>query len=235
MRNDKELTKYVAAFLLGDSSITIDKRDWYKKGNATFECCQTEDHLDYLEWMKSILEDITSFTLSPKPGQKEYSTFPNGITSKVKPQYKLRSSRHPFFNNFRERMYATGIKSIDPHYIKLLDWETMAIWYMDDGFINNYLSKGEYPQDKLGLCTNGFTYADNWFLKKAIKETLGIEFNIQIQRQNRNVNYRLILRARDIPKFIDNVEPYIQPSFRYKLLQSHTGTSIYNSMDEDIV
>src|SRR4030067_2609914 len=155
MRNNKELTKYVSAFLLGDSTIWIDKRTWGKKGNATFECCQIEEHLDYLEWMKSIIEDITNVELKPKAGQKDMHTFPNGTISKVKKQYRLRSRAHPFFNPFRERMYGTGKKAIDPHYLTLLDWESLATWYMDDGYISNYMSKKVYPQDRLALCTNG--------------------------------------------------------------------------------
>jgi hypothetical protein len=235
MRNNKELTKYVSTFLLGDSSIFIDKRDWDKGGNATFECCQIEEHADYLNWMKSVLESITSVTITPKPSHKEYRTFPNGIVSKVKPQLRLRTARHPFFNTFRERMYGTGKKAIDPHYLKLLDWESMAIWYMDDGYISNYMSKKVYPQDRLGLCTNGFTYGDNWLLKKEIKDIFDIEFNVQGCKQNGHLNYRLILRPRDVPKFIDNISKYVLPSFNYKLEQTHTGCSINKTMDEDIV
>ncbi len=235
MRNNKELTKYVSSFLLGDSSIFVDKRDWGKGGNATFECCQISEHEDYLNWMKTILEDITSVTVGPKAGQKEYNTFPNGVTSKVKPQLRLRTSRHPFFNSFRERMYGTGKKGIDPHYLTLLDWESLAIWYMDDGYISSYMSKKEYPQDRLGLCTNGFTYGDNWLLKKMVKEIFDLEFNIQNEKQNGHLNYRLILRPKDIPKFIDGISKFVQPSFNYKLEQSHTGCSIYKNMDEDIV
>lgn len=235
MRNNKELTKYVSAFLLGDSSISVDKRDWKRNGNAVFECTQIETHLDYLEWIKSVLEDITSIKISKAKDAGEFK-FPQGHTSKTKAQFRVRSSRHPFFNPFRERMYGTGKKSIDPHYLTLMDWESLAIWYMDDGYISNTIKRKdgkEYPQVILGLCTNCFTYGDNWLLKKAIKEKFDLEFNIQEDRKIKNLTYRLICRAKDIQKFLDGVEKYIQPSFKYKLINSRTESSL--KKDEEIV
>ena len=29
----------------------------------------------------------------------------------------------------------THVKVLDPHYLKLMDWETLAMMYMDDGWI----------------------------------------------------------------------------------------------------
>lgn len=235
MRNEKELTKYVSAFLYGDSSITKDKRD---NGNCVFECCQIADHLDYLEWMKAILEDITSFKLSPRPGYEEKQDAEiMGIKTHIKAQYRLRSARHPFFNSFRFRLYGTGKKIIDPHYLKLLDWETLAILYMDDGYISHPISTNKYgnsyPQDILGLCTNGYSYGDNLLLKKAIKDLFDIEFNVSEERQNGNLQYRLKLRSKDIVKFLDGISKYIVPSFEYKLIQTHTGSPI--NLGDDIV
>jgi hypothetical protein len=93
----------------------------------------------------------------------------------------------------------------------------------------------EYPQDRLGICTNNYSYAENFLIKKALKEILDLEFNISEMKYPSGLQYRLILRSGEIPKFVDGIKQYIVPSFEYKLIQNHTGHSIYKNMDEDIV
>lgn len=226
MRDNKELTKYVASFLLGDASICKDSR---YNSNCTFEICQIEDHLDYLEWIKNIIGDITTTTLLEKPMKSKEIIFPNGITSMVKQQYRVRSKSHPFFNKFREKLYATGRKTIDFHYFTLFDWETLAIWYMDDGYISDYVVQNKqgyrYKYPKLGLSTQGFTQAENFVLKKFIKEKFDLEFNLLRNKYPSGIKYRLVAKTSDIPKFLDGITPYILPSFEYKLEYKHEKLS----------
>jgi hypothetical protein len=232
MRNEKELTKYVASSLLGDGSITIDRRDYDKGGNANFEICQIEDHKDYLEWLKEKLEPLTSSTLVVKPGNKEPKevTFPNGITSICKVQYRLRTSRHPFFNKFRDRLYATGRKTVDMHYFTLFDWETLAMWYMEDGYISSPIGTHnrtgyQYQYSTVGLSTQGFTQAENFVLKKFLKEKFDLEFNLRKDKYPSGIKYRLVAKHDNIEKFIDGVGKYILPSFAYKLEYKHGRVS----------
>jgi hypothetical protein len=246
MRNDKEITKYIASSLLGDGCISIDKRDYYKGGNATFEICQIIDHKDYLEWLQEKINPLTNSKLELKPSnreEKEY-TFPNGITSTVKPQYRLRTARHPFFNKFRDRLYGTGRKTIDNHYFTLFDWETLAMWYMEDGYISSYNTKNrygsEYKYSKLGLSTQGFTQAENFILKKFIKEKFNLEFNLQQNKYPSGIKYRLVAKTDNIPMFLDGISKFILPSFYYKLDYKHekvspNGDSCEILQDEDIV
>lgn len=240
MRNNKDLTKYVYSSLLGDASISIDNRDWEKNGNATFEISQTADHLDYLEHLQNKLQDITTFTI--KLSKPEKIRVIDDHTSNCKAQYRLRSSRHPFFNTFRERLYGTGRKIVDPHYLKLLDWEMMATFYMDDGYVSHTNNTNRYDTtyrtDTLGISTQGYSYGDNLLLKESIREKLEVEFNVREFRQkNGNLQYMLKLRGKDIPRFIDNVREYIVPSYKYKTILegiSHTKNSSQNE-DDDIV
>lgn len=245
MRNSVELTKYVSSFLLGDSSISIDKRDYEKGGNATFECCQISDHLDYLQWMRYILEDICTFSLGIKPGrsQPEMYTFPNGITSLVKTQHRLRSRRNSFFNSFRDNLYIDGKKTVLKEYLNLFDWEAIAIWYMDDGFITSPAQKNRYgsiyKKSYIGLCTQCFTLDENIMLKNFLYSEFNLNFNVQKQVYKSGIKYRLVSSAKDAKKFVDGVSKYILPSFYYKLNYvnikvSHNDSSSFIE-DEDIV
>lgn len=222
MRNNKELTKYVASFAFGDGSIVIDKRDYGNGGNAVFECTQKEDNLDFLLWKKQILEEISSCSITrierPSP------IFPNGKTANVKPQYRIRTSRHPFFNKFRERLYPDGTKTIDPHYFTLFDEESLAIWYMDDGYLardTEKRNKNLHYRFRVGLCTQSYSLVENIYIKDFIKKRFGLEFNINKVKYPSGIKHNLRLDYQDqVEKFIEIVKPYILPSFSYKIQNS---------------
>lgn len=211
-RDNKYITKIIAASLLGDATIEKDKR--YSNGNASFSINQIVDHKDYVELLQSILEPITTAPIYFV--DKSRQTHIMGITTVCKDQLKLRTSRHPFFNSFRERMYINGRKVIDPHYLTLLDWEFLAHWYMQDGYMSAYWSKKNnkrYACYTVGLCTNNFSYPEQMFLRAKLKETLNLDWNVTKDGKN----YRLKLSAQHIPYFIENIKQFIVPSFVYKV------------------
>ena len=135
----KELYKYIHAFILGDGGVYRDKRD---NGNSFLQTVKTEKNLDFLEWAKPILEEVTSVEINRYEGNKSVN---------CKPFYRLTTKRHPIYTKFRQRMYPNGYKCLDPHYLKLLDWETLAILFMDDGSVSNNVSKKSYGIYKSAL------------------------------------------------------------------------------------
>jgi len=235
-RDKKNLTKLISAMTFGDGHLAVDYRDWSNGGNASFECSHIEEHLDYLQWKKEILEQVTSVSIGKSKDVGEY-TFPNGITSITKPQYRIRTRRHPLFSKIRRRCYSEeGQKRIDPHYLKLLDWEFMAIFYMDDGYLSPYVAKGRYDYFQLGICTQTYSYGDNVLLKRAIRDKLGIDFRIRQDSYKSSIKYRLVIASLEkINMFVDGVSPYILPSFNYKIDLSRKAAGSPNKGDEDIV
>jgi hypothetical protein len=92
-----------------------------------------------------------------------------------------------------------------------LDAEALAIIFMADG--GRYVDKRCNATPAYSLHTKGFSYGDNFLLKKALKEKLDLEFNV-----TRHGKYwYLRLRTKDSAKFEQLVEPYVLPSFMYKL------------------
>jgi hypothetical protein len=88
---------------------------------------------------------------------------------------------------------------------------------MDDG---NTDLHGRQATPQIRIATLSFSYADNFLLKKAIKENLGIEFNIRNFGQSKKtgeMQYVLKLPASNYNKFKSGVEQYILPSFDYKI------------------
>lgn len=205
-KDKKDLVKLVSFMATFDGGI------YSYEGNAKFIMNMRKENLDYLTWVKTTLENITSVRMY---NRKDYNT--DGCDRK--PQVRLESNRHPFFSKIKERLYIHNHKVIDPHMLKLLDAEALAIIFMADGSAN--LKNG------IRLHTKGFSYHDNMALSKAIYDKLGLRSNINRQNQY----FELRFKSADINKFIDTVKEYICPSFRYKLEQ----VALHSSVGGDIV
>lgn len=188
----KELTKLISYMSTFDGGL-------YKRhSNAQFIMNMRKDNIDYVLWVKSVIDSVTSSIIEDR---KDYNT--DGYNRAQ--QVRLYSKVHPFLTTIRDRIYIDNHKVIDPHMLKLMDPEALAITFMADGSAS--LKHG------IRLHTKGFSYSDNLALSKAIYDKLDLRTNV-----NRHNNYyELRLKSADIGKFVDCVNPYICPSFRYKL------------------
>lgn len=200
----KELTKLVSFFIMGDGGAYITKK------NAYFVMNMKASNLDYIEWVSSV---FSSFVGVRCYDRKDYNT--DGCNRA--PQKRLETRTHPLITKIRDRIYTNGYKGIDPHALKLLDWEAMAILYMCDGSLGE-----DKPCTKKGLVNSSWnltlnmkrlSYGDQLLLKHAIRDRLGVEFNINRQGSY----YYLRLRTKDVETFCLGVAPYIKESFSYKI------------------
>lgn len=218
MMNEKYLTKIVAASLLGDGWVGIPNDGSI---NAKYRQNKTAYHLDYVDWLVEKLETLTKVSKIPyQPKVKN-----------AKPAIEIQTRVHPFYTKFRNRMYPNGYKVVDPHYLTLIDWEFLAVWFQEDGTISIHTIKGtDYIEVR--LCTDCFSYGDNHTLRIALKEKLDLNWTVANYRHNGKHKYRLLLRASDVSKFMSGVSTFILPSFSYKI--HHTvGSRILR--DEEIV
>ncbi len=186
----KQLVKLVSAFATFDGGL-------YKTGrnkNARFIMNMRAVNADYIEMVARTLENITSVLVTERKGYKR------------QPQIRLESKAHPFFTKIHSRVYIDRKKVIDPHMLKLMDAEMLAIIFMAKGGLRVYNSD-------VSLNTKGFSYGDNLLLSKAIYRALGIRTTVNRQNQR----YYLRVKSADHLKFIHTVMPYVAPSFRYKI------------------
>ncbi len=197
----KELVKLVSFLAMGDGSI-------HKNGgskNNVFSLTMVEEHEDFLDWVKDVIENITGcIKISYKRDAPRKDTI------------KIQSKTHPFFNSIRDRLYFGKYKSIDPHALKMMDWECLAILYMCDGCLGAYSKGGATSYTTtLNLCR--LSYGDYLLLKKTLKEKFDLEWNVV---KTGGKYYTLRLRKKDFNKFMEGIEPYIFPSFKYKTVSS---------------
>lgn len=194
INDKKELVKLCSFMIMGDGGV-------YKNGkNHYFIMNMIKENEDYVILCKNILENITSCRI--KEVQKEGNR---------KIQLRLESCNHPFFNTLRDRIYIEKYKSIDSHALKMLDYQSLSFLYMSDGSAC-YKGKNKYICVTLNL--KRLSYGDQFILKKALKDKLDLEWNI-----NKNGKYfYLTLRSKDHEKFFNGIKPFITESFKYKIL-----------------
>jgi len=205
----RTLTKYIVAFTYGDGYLDSDSAKKYSR----FQANNIIDNKDYVEWRAGILRNLTEVTIKEVEDTRH---------SNRKTILSTLTRQHPMYSKVRSRLYLNRRKVIDPHYLTLMDWETLAILYMDDGSLRDVTQnyKGRiYHNYYPNIATCNYSYGDNWLLKKAIKEILGIEFNINKHSVNKNGEqiYMLVLRASSRDRFFEGVRQYILPSFEYKV------------------
>lgn len=209
----KQLTKLVSYFAMGDGGV------YYSGQHCKFIMNMRSKNRDYIDWVANTLKEITNVKIREVP---DYNT--DGYTRQ--PLTRLETASHPFFTMLRDRIYVDKYKGLDEHTLKLLDWESLAILYMCDGSL--YIDK---PSPKKGLVNPSYnvylhlkrlSYGDQFILKKALKEKLDLEFNI-----NKCGNfYNLRLRVKDVEKFMQGVTPYMLPSFSYKIIRTENPTQV---------
>ena len=208
--NKKELVKMLSYIVMGDGGLYYPSKRT-AKSNAKFIMNMKKENSDYIMMCKEIIEQLTNCYLYER---KDYNT--DGCTRQ--PQQRLESSSHPLLTSIHDRVYTDKYKGLDPHALKMLDAEALAILYMCDGsFVTT-----EPWQTNRGSVSNEYTvtlnmkrlsYGDQFILKKALKDLLDLEWNIN--RQNKY--YYLRLRSKEVDKFMELVAPYVLPSFQYKL------------------
>lgn len=200
--NKKELVKALSYIVMSDGGLYVAGRCT----NASFAMNMKKEHMDFVEWCQWVVEHVTSCTISDrKLSEDGYNR---------QPQVRLQSKTHPQLTTLRDRIYTDGYKGIDPHALKLLDAQALAILYMCDGSFVTYRSKGSV-NDSFNVTLNlkRLSYGDQFILKKALKEMLDLEWNI-----NRQGNYYYLrLRGKEIDKFMEMVAPHVLPSFQYKI------------------
>lgn len=213
--NKKEFIKIIHASILGDGYFyKVDQGNI--KQNTHYAFKQQERHKDYVEYLADIVENLTKVHVY----YKEPYTDKRGYN--IKGQYEIKTMRHPTYKKMYNRLYRhvgnTHIKNLDPHYMKLIDWHTLGIMYMDDGWIDITENKTKENYVRVSLATHCFTYYENIVLTSMLWEKFGVRFNVKRHKQKSGeYKYYLDSSKDHAKKFIDGVTPFILPSFNYKL------------------
>lgn len=216
--NRTELTRLISAMVIGDGSL----RKWKGVVNAGYSFSQIATHKDYIDWQANILEHITKPTIAFYDAVIGHQAY-----------YSLWTKSHPFFTTLYDRIYFDSRKSVSTHDLELFNWQSAAIWFMDDGY--RLKSEDINQRGNIFLCTDNFTHAEVILLQKVLYSKLDIPFNIRRRgyKKDGTIIYRLVATKKNAENFVKGITPYILPSFEYKLSSERKLSTYY--VENDIV
>lgn len=203
----KEQKRLLVALLIGDGTIS---------SNYVFKLSHSIEQKEYLEWKVSLLN---KFGIKNN-GIKEYISS-CGYNFGKRVLYS-QMSLHSTIKALRRSIYIPK-KTITRRLLNWLDELGLAIWYMDDGFIN--INESEQRHGSVQRNIRISTCVDEQTCNIMIdyfKEKWSVEFRPFLEKSKL---YSLATRTNnDTDKFIEIIKPYIEqvPSLLYKIRKSLT-------------
>lgn len=228
----KESRNLLIGMLLGDGTI---------QSNNVFKLAHCEQQKDYLEWK---IKQLNNAGIR-NSGIKTYISS-NGYNV-GKTVFYTRINIIPFIKVLRRVFYKSTKKIANRKLLNRLDAKGVAIWYMDDGYINIRKDKDGRPMGfyiKIATCLpkEELQIIINYF-----KEAWNINFYMFHEGKKEN-SYSLCCGTKEGLKFIEIVKPYVSqvPSMIHKItydlsqrrrsLDVHKNVEMGNTQkSEDIV
>lgn len=203
----KEQKRLLIALLIGDGTIS---------SNYVFKLSHSIEQKEYLEWKVNLLNKLGI----KNNGIKEYIS--SCGYNKGKGVLYSQMSLHSTIKALRRSVYIPK-KTFTRSLLNWLDAQGLAIWFMDDGFIN--INRSEQRQGSIQRNIRISTCVDENtcnMMIKYFKEEWNIEFRPFIEKSKL---YSLATKTNeDSDKFIKIVKPYIEqvPSLLYKVRENLT-------------
>lgn len=203
----KEQKKLLIALLIGDGTIS---------SNYVFKLSHSVEQREYLEWKVQLLNKYGI----KNNGIKEYIS--SCGYNKGKEVLYSQMSLHSTIKALRRSVY-TPKKSFTRNLLNWLDEQGLAIWFMDDGFININESEqrhGSVQRNiRISTCVDEETCT---MIIQYFKEKWDIEFRPFLEKSKL---FSIATKTnKDSDKFIKIIKPYVEqvPSLLYKIRTSFT-------------
>ena len=190
----------ITGLLLGDAYIS---RHVINKGNSRIGIGQSPLHKEFLDKIAEYFLDLgVGTTLRRYIGL-------NKTVNKIYTTYYLITQKNPTFTQMYHTWYPEGKKIIPQDLI--ITPKILSFWFMCDGS-SHWHNKGNSVD--LQISTAGFTESDVRLLNEKLHR-LNLDFNIF----NKAKKYWILRTSsqKNNERFINIVEPYIIPCFRYKI------------------
>jgi phage terminase large subunit-like protein len=202
--SDKQKSIVIGS-LLGDGSVVHEKNNRRGRGkNAHFRFSNCIQQGGYVAVKVSVLGDhVTVLPIQPSRNLNI-----NGKEYNAQEQLVVYSHSSPIWNDYYDKWYTSGKRKVVPRDLQL-DPLSLAIWYMDDGYIVSN-PKQHYSR----ICTNGFLLEDVRFLQSILLRDFSLHASIDHIVDNQ---YVLRFNAHSSRRLSEIISPYVPPSMRYKL------------------
>jgi hypothetical protein len=205
---------FLIGMLIGDGS--IKKHKGYK--NARYSFKHSIHQKEYFLWKVSRIDQISSEKCHWS--QNNDSTINNKQVVSNTLRYQSRAL--PFLTDIYQITHKRGIKGnyrIWRKWLNILNEESIAIWWLDDGSIVSNTNQGV-------LCTDSFNLKDIKVINLYLKKVWNISTKIHpvmykgklVRKKDGTNSYRLWIRSRtELKIFIRLILPHVPvPSMLYK-------------------
>lgn len=203
----KEQKRLLIALLLGDGTIS---------SNYVFKLSHSTDQREYLEWKVGLLNKLGI----KNNGIKEYTS--SCGYNKGKGVLYSQMSLHSTIKALRRSVYIPK-KTFTRNLLNWLNEQGLAIWFLDDGFININESEQRHGSTqrniRISTCVDKETCN---MIIQYFKEVWNIEFRPYVEKSKL---FSIATKTNeDSNKFIEIVKPYVEqvPSLLYKIRDSLT-------------
>ena len=199
-----ELDSAIYAMILGDGCI---QKSNSKNGNCNLKIGHSIKQTEYLLWKKSIIDQIGSVKTRYWNYEKQNAVY-------------IETNARIYFTKLEKLFYDNRKKNINSKILNKLTTLSLAIWFMDDGYISYNKSGSPYGE----LCTDQLPLEQvkliqQWFFKK-FKMTVGIrELKYLTGKQKGTIAYRIKFNKENCSKLSNIIFPYVNQieCMKYKL------------------
>lgn len=198
-RTLKRLKPFIYGKLLGDAFLSKPKKDSH---NSRLEIVHTSFQNEYVKHCYLRLHNFSNkyFTKTSKLTHKGRTKIHKSVGFKTKAL--------PEFSIMRKQWYK-DIKVLPKDLEEYFTAETLAYWYMDDGYIHC-----KKTNTAIVFCCESFLEED----VDRLIVILNKKFNIYSYKDTRGKGFRIrIGKQKDVKIFKKLVRPFILPCFDYKL------------------
>lgn len=213
----KELRSIIYGTLLGDSYIT----------KSMFGCEQIT--LELINYKRKILESLINRDINISTRYRE-KTIIEGRVVNASRTYSVRVN-HPHMKKYRRVFYTENRKRITKSILRRLSNEALAVWFMDDGYLDYKKSSNTR---NLRICTDRYSVHDISLIIEWFKETHNIDCFIYKHKRNRSSKevYRLSFNGVNSQRLVSLMYKYILPCFYYKIDLKYIRMNSINILPE---
>lgn len=218
-RTPKEVRGALLGTLLGDSYITQ---------GSQFGCEQVTKEL--VEIKQQLLAHYKN-PVPPISTRQRENVVIKGRKVAAKPTFSIRM-RHPRFARLNKLMYVRGSKQVYFNLLKFLSLEGIALWVMDDGYMDY---KESSCTRNLRICTDSYDEISIQAIIRYFKEVHDIEAKVyyHVNKKGANKKPRVSFNAANSQKLISLIYPYFIDSMLYKIDMHYLPTTIQSKRCSD--
>lgn len=198
-----EILEMILGALLGDSSLVL------KDAYMNIQFGHSENQYDYLLYKHRLLGCYAT-------NIKEYESGYGSTIFRFMTKTNL-----DMYNFIMKNCVRNGKKTITKEWCNNLTPMSLAIWYMDDGSIEN--REDDSLSEKIMLNTQAYTEDECNMLRNMLLQKYNIETKLGDPKVYKG--YTIILNSKASEKFFSIIAPYVCASMKYKLPKKYESLS----------